>query len=223
MTTRARWLVTVMALPAAVGCAAVIAAAQPAASPAASRFELPPMESLQATRERPLFSPARRPPAVVAAPEGPMPITESASLPFELTGIALGGDERIAILHNKTTNEELRLREGDKVSAWELEAVAERFILLRGDGHRVRVWLFDNEKKPGIEVHQVDGEAESTATVIPPGAGIDQEVMPSASPAVRTPGVPVPAPVLKRVPRPPAAARVVPMVRPEARRRIQRN
>lgn len=218
MTARRRWLMAAM-IPVAFGWFTGIGAAQTAPAPAARQFELPPLEDLEATRERPLFNPTRRPPAVEVAPEAPPPITESVSLPFELTGIALGDDVRIAILHNKTTNEEVRLREGDKLDEWMLEAVADRFILLRGDGRRVRVWLFDNAKKPGVEVRPVDGTEESSAAAAPDGE-VDQEVLPSAAPSSRMPAPPAPP---KRVLRPPAAARNAPMVRPDARQRTRRN
>lgn len=222
MSARRRWLMA-GCMAAAFGCLADIGAAQNGPAPAARQFELPPLENLQATRERPLFSPTRRPPAVVVQPETPPPIVESVSLPFELTGIALGDDVRIAILHNKTTNEELRLREGDKIDEWMLESVADRYILLRGDGRRVRVWLVSNAKPPGVKVRQVDGAEENTATALP-SAEVDQDVVPSTAPAVRAAAPPsVPPPITRRPPRPPPPARTAPMGRPEARPFMQRN
>ncbi|HVZ52875.1 MAG TPA: hypothetical protein VG986_12970 [Pseudolabrys sp.] len=223
MSARAVWLMA--------GCAAAVlgglagaAFAQDAPGAGARRFELPPIENLQATRERPLFTPTRRPPAIVVAPEAPPPIVESVALPFELTGIAVGEDVRIAILHNKTTNEELRLRQGDKLDDWMLEQVADRYILLRGEGRRVRVWLVSNAKPPGIEVRQVDGAVESTAAVPPPAGEVDQEVVPSAPPAARAPAPPpVPPPVARRPPRPPVPPRAGIGMRPEVRRQLHRN
>ena len=185
----------------------------PAAPTAAQKFELPPLDELQATRERPLFSPTRRPPEIAAEPEAAPPITESVSLPFELTGIALGDEIRIAILHNKTTNEELRVREGDKVDDWMLETVADRFILLRGDGRRLRVWLFDSAKKAGIKVRAVDGSEESSAEA-PADQPIDQEVLPDAAPSSRVPNVPPPPPPKQRVQRPPGPLRTAPVAGP---------
>ena len=222
MNARAGWLMAGCAA-AVLGAFAGVAAAQNAPAPAAREFELPPLENLQATRERPLFNPTRRPPSIVVAPGAPPPIVESVSLPFELTGIALGDDVRIAILHNKTTNEELRLRQGDKLDDWQLEQVADRYILLRGDGRRVRVWLVSNAKPPGIEVRQVNGDEESTAAV-PPAGEVDQEVVPSASAAAHGPvPPPVPPPISRRPPRPPAPPRAGITMRPDARRQLHRN
>jgi len=205
MNARALWLMA-GCVAAAFGCLAGAGAAQNAPERQAREFEVPPLESLEATRERPLFNPSRKPPQAAAEPEAPPPIVESVALPFELTGIALGDDVRIAILHNKTTNEELRLRQGDKVDQWMLEEVADRYILLRGGRRRVRVWLVSNAQPPGVNVRQVDGVQEGgkadTAVALPP-AGVDQEVMPSPSSAAHAPP-PVPPPMTRRPPpRPP--------------------
>lgn len=204
MSERGRWL-TAAATTFALGCIGGSGGAQNA--PAARSFALPPLENLQATRERPLFNPTRRPPQVVVEPEAPPPIVESVALPFELTGIALGDDVRLAILHNKTTNDEVRLREGDKFEDWTIDAVGDRFVVLRGDGRRVRLWLFDNGKDPGVRVRRVDGVEESSAAPAP-DAQVDQEVLPSAPPAAAPPAPP------KGVFRPPTASRVVPVARP---------
>lgn len=223
MMARRQRLLAVL-IPAVFGCCVGMGAAQTVSAPAArvQKFELPPIEELQATRERPLFNPSRRPPQIVVASEAPPPITEAAALPFELTGIALGDDIRIAILHNKTTNEELRLREGDKVEDWMIESVADRFILLRGDTRRVRVWLFDNAKKPGVNVTRA-GEAEESSAAAAPDSAVDQEVLPTAAPSTRMPAMPPPPPPVKRTLRPPAAARNVPGIRPDQRPQVRRN
>ncbi len=211
MSARGRWL-TAGGVAAVLGCIAGMAAAQNAPAPATRHFELPPLESMQETRDRPLFSPTRKPPAVIAAPEAPPPIVESVSLPFDLTGIALGGDAPIAILHNKTTNEEVRLRQGDKIETWQLEQVSDHYILLRGDRRRVRVWLVSNAKPPGVDVRQVDGAAEENSADALPTGEVDQEVVPAA--AVPSAGA-IPPPVTRRLPpRPPGAPRAGPVPRP---------
>jgi hypothetical protein len=150
-------------------------------------------------------------------------------LPFDLTGIALGGDTPIAILHNKTTNEEVRLRQGDKIESWQLEQVSDRFILLRGDRRRVRVWLVSNAKLPGVNVQQVDGTVESNAADTLPTGEVDQEVVPAA-PAPSAVPPPVPPPVTRRLPaRPPglpragAPPRPGPFPHPQAQRAQRRN
>jgi len=169
-----------------------------AAKPAQRGVEYPPMEELQATRERPLFNPNRRPPAAEAETETPPPIVESSSLQFELTGVALGSDVRVAILRNKSSNEEVRLKEGEKLDAWTIEIVTDRYIVLRGEGKRVRLWLFNDSKKAGVEVRQIDGKDKEEATdpdANPPQAGgVDEDVVPSAAPQSKTPGAAVSPP-----------------------------
>jgi len=208
MSARGRWLVAAMTC--AFGCIGSAGLAQNAPAPS---FELPPLENLQATRERPLFNPTRRPPQIVAEPEAPPPIVESVALPFELTGIALGDDVRLAILHNKTTNDEARLREGDKIEDWTIDSVGDRFVVLRGDGRRVRLWLFDNGRNAAVRVRRVDGVEETSAVPTPAGE-VDQEVLPSAAPAAQMPALSGP---LKGVLRPPSTARAVPKALPAAK------
>lgn len=176
-----------------------------AAKPAPRAVEFPPLEELQATRERPLFSPNRRPPAAEAETEAPPPIVESSSLPFELTGVALGSDVRVAILRNKSSNEEARLKEGEKLDAWTIEIVTDRYVVLRGDGKRVRLWLFNDSKKAGVEVRQIGGKDKEEGTdqeANPAQAGgVDEDVVPSAAPQSKTPGAAVaPPPQQQQVP-----------------------
>src|ERR1700675_4692906 len=61
-----------------------------------------PMNSLSVTRERPLFSVSRRPPAPPPAPtahiEAPPP-TESGGPPFTLSGTAIGGSRDVAVMY----------------------------------------------------------------------------------------------------------------------------
>ena len=182
----------------------------PAAKPAPRAVEFPPMEELQATRERPLFNPNRRPPAAEAETEAPPPIVESSSLQFELTGVALGSDVRVAILRNKSSNEEVRLKEGEKLDAWTIEIVTDRYIVLRGEGKRVRLWLFNDSKKAGVEVRQVDGkdkEQGKDQDANPAQAGgVDEDVVPSAAPQSKTPGA-AGAPPQQQLPRRPKRVR----------------
>jgi general secretion pathway protein N len=164
---------------------------------------IPPLDELQATRERPLFSANRRPPSVQVEPEALPPIVESASLPFNLTGVALGPDIRVAILRNKDTNEEVRLREGEKINPWTVDVIAERYVVLRGDGKRVRLWLFSNTSKSGAQAHRVGDTDDSTTTAAPGGGGVDEEVVPNEPAQVRPPAPPPQQPGPPRQRRPP--------------------
>jgi general secretion pathway protein N len=97
-----------------------------------------PLRTLSATRERPIFSPSRRPPpaavAVVpaepAAPPPPRPaVPERPAL--ALVGTIVGEGESIAIFFNTATRTTVRLRLGDvDDNGWKLVAVDARTTLL---------------------------------------------------------------------------------------------
>jgi hypothetical protein len=93
------------------------------------------LESLSATRDRPLFSPSRRPPATAIAPVTPLKATEPIEPekpPLDLIGIVNGGDEGYAVFVNTATHAVISLRTGEGHDGWVLltakgrEAVLER-------------------------------------------------------------------------------------------------
>ncbi|MEA2984236.1 MAG: ral secretion pathway protein [Alphaproteobacteria bacterium] len=138
---------------------AVAAQAPPANAPVQS-FALPQLEELRSTRERPLFSPRRRPDAEVAGETQTSPVEESPdSLPFELTGVVLGADVAIAILRNRDTQETVQLRQGEALDAWSLEEIASRHVVLRQEDRQVRLELF---------LPTPEGSATSDPTALPP-------------------------------------------------------
>jgi hypothetical protein len=93
-----------------------------------------PLRVLSATRERPIFSPSRRPPAppVVAAPQAPSPPPPAAK-PAEpdhpllsLVGTVVGEGEGIGVFIEDATHNVLRLHTGQDYSGWVLRAVEGR-------------------------------------------------------------------------------------------------
>ncbi len=140
---------------------AVAAQGRPANAPVRS-FSLPPLEELQATRERPLFSPRRRPDAEAAGETETSPVEENPdSLPFELTGVVMGADVAIAILRNRDTQETVQLRQGEALDAWSLEEIAPRHVVLRQEDRQVRLELF---------LPHPEGGGTPDPTGLPPGA-----------------------------------------------------
>jgi len=139
-----------------------LAAQSPPANPPARSFALPPLEELQATRERPLFSPRRRPDAEVAR-ETETPVVEESpdALPFELTGVVMGADIAVAILRNRDTQETVHLRRGEALDAWSLEEIASRHVVFRQDDRQVRLELF---------LEKPEGSAMLDPTMLPPRA-----------------------------------------------------
>jgi general secretion pathway protein N len=93
-----------------------------------------PLSTLSATRERPLFSPSRRPPPppVVAAPRAPIvaPPPPKAAEPdhplLTVVGTIVGESEGIGIFLDQATNNVIRLKVGQDYTGWILRAVEGR-------------------------------------------------------------------------------------------------
>jgi general secretion pathway protein N len=99
-----------------------------------------PLANLSTTRERPIFSPSRRPPppVVAAAPPvqapPPPPKPPRAERPqLSLVGTVGGGEESFAIFVDPTTKAALRLRIGEDYQGWRLRAVQGREATLERD------------------------------------------------------------------------------------------
>ena len=102
-----------------------------------------PLSSLTATRDRPLFSVSRRPPASevrAAAPPPPAPDPAPATpTPPErpalvLIGTIVGPTTSVAMLRDTATQAVTRLREGEETSGWRLKTVKLRSVIVeKGD------------------------------------------------------------------------------------------
>src|SRR5277367_1700073 len=104
-----------------------------------------PISSLSVTRERPLFSVSRRPPAPPPAPTPPAkleapPPTESGP-PFTLSGTAIGGSRDVAVMYDETTKSFVRLHVGEAATGWNLRAIDRRTVTFEKDGRFVVVSL----------------------------------------------------------------------------------
>jgi len=127
--------------------APVITVRPPEARPAAPERALSPnplwevpFSSLSTTRERPIFSPSRRPPppVVAAAPRPsappPAPTPQRVERPqLALVGTIAGGDESFGIFVDQTTKAALRLKIGEDYQGWTLRAVQGREVTLEHD------------------------------------------------------------------------------------------
>ena len=95
-----------------------------------------PIESLQAARERPLFSSSRRPPApaVIATPvEAPKVVAappEPEVPAFDLVGIVEGAGQGYAVFINTGTHDIIRLKTGEGQDGWILRSVKGRKAVL---------------------------------------------------------------------------------------------
>jgi general secretion pathway protein N len=103
-----------------------------------------PLKQLSITRDRPIFSPSRRPPppatptfvAPVAVRSPPKPV-EPERPSITLLGTILGGTESIGIFFNPATRDVVRLRVGENHEGWALRSVKTREATLVKDRERV--------------------------------------------------------------------------------------
>ncbi len=118
--------------PTTIETAAVKPAKVPAL-PAAQAFQMPPIEDFSETLDRPLFSKIRRPPA--PEPDAPAPEPEKKQkVKVRLAGIIISPRERVALVQEPRAREITRLRVGQEIEGWVLEAIlADRIVLRFGE------------------------------------------------------------------------------------------
>jgi len=98
-----------------------------------------PLTQLPLTRDRPIFSPSRRPPPPVVAPAA---VPKMAVVPrpreperpqFSLVGTVAGDDDGFGIFLDQATNVVFRLRVGGEYQGWKLRSVQGRETILEKD------------------------------------------------------------------------------------------
>ena len=95
-----------------------------------------PLASLSNTRERPIFSPSRRPPPVVNAPRQlsqPLAIAGPSRPPLSLVGAIAGDGDGIAVFVDEITRAVIRLKIGESHAGWALRRVEGREAQLERD------------------------------------------------------------------------------------------
>jgi hypothetical protein len=96
-----------------------------------------PLRLLSATRDRPVFSPSRRPPpppvvAHAAPPPPPPPKPAEPDHPLlTLVGTAVGSGETIAVFEDQTTKSVIRLEPGQVHDGWTLGAIRDRDVTFK--------------------------------------------------------------------------------------------
>jgi len=103
------------------------------------------LQSLSATRERPLFTPSRRPPtppAVIAPRTEPLETVSAVVEPdqpaLNLLGVVTGVAEGYAVFVNTATHDIVRLKTGEGHDGWILQSVSGRAAVLEKN-HRTAV------------------------------------------------------------------------------------
>jgi hypothetical protein len=94
-----------------------------------------PLASLTATRQRPIFSPSRRPPPKEAAfsQSSASAAMRAGRPPLALVGAIAGEGEGIAIFLDETTKRIVRLKTGESHAGWTLRQVKAREATLQRD------------------------------------------------------------------------------------------
>lgn len=123
-----------------------ISVAQPAPPPPRELPRLPPFSAYQELTERPLFWSERRAvhDAVAAAPDG-----TPATMSFTLLGV-IQADAAHALLGRNGAKEVARVRVGDVVEGWVIEAITADTVTLVANGarHELRVGTSRSNTKP---------------------------------------------------------------------------
>lgn len=143
-----------------------------------------PLSRLNATRDRPLFSPTRQPPAVAVvakpapAPAAPPPKpAEPATPQLSLLGTIAGGGKKIGLFMDSTNKAVVRLNAGENHRGWTLRAVSPREVeLARGLDTAVLV-LTPPDMKAGAP-------AAMPALAAAPGAAVPRNTIGAAGPAM---------------------------------------
>jgi len=175
MTPLRRWPVLLGMAAALIAAAAGMAVAQEPPEDAqpqqktAGIPELPAVDDLSETIERPLFMKTRRPPEAPVAPAveaAPVKVAKEEA-PADLTGIVNGPDLHYAILTNRATKEVLHLRKGEKIEEWSLQEIGPRYVVLRRGPGSLRLELFE-EKEPGERTKQSSLDPDERPVRAPP-------------------------------------------------------
>lgn len=147
-----------------------------------------PIGSLAVTRERPIFSSSRRPPApMIAPPPPPAPIVQApppvADVPgLTLVGSVVSGEQAIAVFFD-SANRLVRLKVGEAHSGWVLRRVQARETALEKDRRTVVLKLpLPSEVRTSIPLEPA--RLGPSAGVLPGLAHVDPAARVAAPPPV---------------------------------------
>jgi general secretion pathway protein N len=135
-----------------------------------------PLKVLSATRERPIFSPSRRPPPMIASPLA-VPASVTASKPTEpqrpqllLVGTVVGEKEAIAVFVDETTKNPIRLRTGEGHQGWVLQSVHGREATFEKDQQTATLSLPQpgSDKSPASPPQAVFSPPQAVSANPPP-------------------------------------------------------
>ena len=121
---------------------------------------------LTATRDRPLFSPTRRPtpPPVSAEAEGPPPPAPPPAVLF--SGVIMDSKGALAIIRPDASARAMYVHVGDVVSGWKVGQIERRKLTLSLDERSATFTLFDHDKSPELQQQADKSPRPSTARVL---------------------------------------------------------
>jgi hypothetical protein len=134
----------------------------------ASPLAAHPLDGLSATRERPLFSPNRRPPppppvAIISPPPPPPPPNVT------LFGIVMDAEEARAIVQAGPKNEMRRVRIGDDIGGWKVSQIEGRRLVLSLDSRMATFTMFSGHGNPAPKVAGKQLQPSPPGTPVSPG------------------------------------------------------
>jgi len=125
-------------------------------------LEAQPLDRLSATRERPLFSPSRRPtPAPPPPPPEAAPVAVVPQPPnVQLFGIVVDDEGARAIVRSGAEKVD-RVQIGDDIGGWKVSQIEGRRLVLSLDGRFATFTLFSNDS--GLQTPRDAEQAEAQA------------------------------------------------------------
>jgi hypothetical protein len=148
------------------------------------------LDRLTGFRDRPLFTPARRPPAPPQAEPEPEPVAvvdepetvEDAVVEAPsvmLSGIVEIESDRVAMLRDMATSTTLSVRVGDPVESWTVASIDDASVTLEHEGERHEIKMFqpggDAPSPPRAGGEDGTFDPETGEYIAPSGAVFDPE------------------------------------------------
>jgi general secretion pathway protein N len=109
-----------------------------AVSPLAAR----PLDRFSVTRDRPLFSPTRRPPAPPPAAAAAAPAPPAPPPDVVLLGVVVEGEDAHAVVRTGAGTKIRRVRLGDEIGGWKVGQIEARKLVLLLNGRTATFAMF---------------------------------------------------------------------------------
>ena len=137
----------------------------------ANPLEAQALDRLSSTRDRPLFSPTRRPTPPPPPPPPEQPPVAAVPQPPNLTlvGIVVDDEGARALIRSSATKAD-RVQIGDDIGGWKVAQIDGRRMVLALDGRFATFTLFSNDngqQPPRDEAQASDAQADNTPSQTP--------------------------------------------------------